>query len=78
MTTKKYKTFVDYYKTDPEFRRKHLERLSEKIECECGFTTARSNLSRHRKSHVHISKMEKINRIKELKEELEQLEKDLE
>ena len=72
----KYKTFVDYYKEDPEFRKKHLEKLSERIQCECGFVTARCNLSRHKKSHVHIDKMEKINRIKVLKEELAQLERE--
>lgn len=76
MTDKdKYKTFVDYYHSDPEFRQKHLDKLKEKIICECGFVTARCNLSRHRKSHLHINKIEKINRIKELEAELKKLKK---
>ena len=75
MTTK-YKTFVDYYREDPDFRKKHLERLNEKVECECGFITARGNLSRHKKSHLCVDKMKKINRIRELKEELMRLERE--
>jgi hypothetical protein len=75
--TSKYKTFKDYYHTDPEFRKKHLERLNEKIVCQCGFETSRSNLSRHMRSHIHIQKMEKINKISELKKELKRLENEL-
>jgi hypothetical protein len=72
--TSKYKTFKDYYDSDPEFRKKHLERSNEKVICECGFVSARSNLARHKKSHLHINKMKKINRINELKKELKKLE----
>lgn len=81
----KYKTFTDYYNNDPEFRRKHLEKLKEKVECECGFVTARSNLSRHKKSHLHIEKMEEIEeekeniiKKKELEKKLEKMMKELE
>lgn len=73
MTTQ-HKTFVDYYREDSDFRKKHLAKLSEKIECPCGFHTARANLSRHRKSHIHIEKMKRIDRIQELKDELMRLE----
>ena len=73
----KYKTYKDYYHESPEFRKKQLERLAEKVECECGFVCARSNLSRHRKNHLHIEKMEKINRIIELQEELDRLKREL-
>jgi hypothetical protein len=69
----KYKTFSDYYKEDSDFKEKHLNKMKEKILCECGFETARANLYRHRKSHIHIEKMERINRIKELEEELKRL-----
>lgn len=74
-TSSKNKTFKDYYNNDPEFRKKHLEWQKEKVICECGFVTARSNLYRHRKSHIHINKMDKINRIHELEAELEKLRK---
>lgn len=75
--TSKYKTFTDYYRTDPEFKKKHLQRLNEKIECDCGFVTSRGNLSRHKHSHLHVNKILKLNRITELKEELEKLEKEI-
>ena len=75
MTTSKYKTFKEYYNEDPEFRRRQLERLAEKVECECGYVCAKGNLSRHRKSHIHIEKMEKINRIQELEAELKKIKK---
>lgn len=69
----KYKTFKEYYDEDPEFRKKHLEKLNEKIECECGFVTARCNISRHRKSHLHENKMQKIGKIFELKQDKQEL-----
>ena len=47
--------------------------MNEKITCECELETARGNLYRHRKNHLHIEKMEKINKIKELEEELKRL-----
>ena len=72
-STKKYKTFSDYYHEDEEFRKKHLERLNEKIICDCGFVTARGNLYRHKKSNKHIKKMKTINRIAELEAELKML-----
>lgn len=75
-------TFKKYYE-DPEFKKKHLEKMSEKIKCDCGFMTARCNLSRHKKSHIHIKKMEKagklknMEKIKQLKEELKKLKEEL-
>jgi hypothetical protein len=69
MATKKYKTFADYYKSDPEFRKRHLEKLKEEVECECGFVTAKCNLARHRKNHLHTKRMENIKRMNEIKEE---------
>lgn len=65
MTTK-HKTFKDYYDNDDEFRKKHLKKLNEKVECECGAISARSNLYRHRKSHLHIQKMGKADEIAKL------------
>lgn len=73
MSEKKYKTFTDYYNEDEEFRKKHLEKMNEKIVCECGFITARANLYRHRKSHKHVEKMDKLNKIAKLETELKML-----
>jgi hypothetical protein len=75
MTTK-YKTFAEHYNSDPDFRKKHLAKMCEKVKCECGFVTARCNMSRHKKSHLHIEKMEKINKEKEIREKIENLKKE--
>lgn len=55
--TPKKKTFSEYY-ADPEFKRKHLERLRELVDCECGAHVTRSNMSRHKKSPRHLKKAE--------------------
>lgn len=56
-------TFKKTYDSDPEFKRKHLDYVTTKVMCECGFQTCRNNLIKHRKSHLHI------NRLKALKEQ---------
>lgn len=73
----KYKTFMDYYNSDPEFKKRHLQKMNEKVECECGFICMKSNLYRHKQGYIHINKMKKINRINQLKEELNKLEKEI-
>lgn len=51
---KKAKTFKDYY-ADPEYRRKHLAYISERVKCnDCGIETARCNMSKHKKTVKHI------------------------
>ena len=54
MTEKKYKTFKDYYHEDEEFRKKHISRMLEKVEC--GAMVSRNNRSRYLKSHLHQKK----------------------
>ena len=77
MSEKKYKTFVDYYKEDDEFRKKHLDYMKEQVECECGMKIGRGNMTRHKKGHLHLDKIEKVRRIKELRQELKKLKKEL-
>lgn len=44
---KKYKTFTDYYK-DPEYKKKHKEYMSQKVECKyCKKIVTRSNMTNH-------------------------------
>ena len=47
-------SFKDRYDTDVEFKKRHLNCIKEKIVCHCGKTVARSNLSGHRKTRVHL------------------------
>jgi hypothetical protein len=78
------------YHEDPEYRRKHLEYISEKITCECGITTTRGNLSHHRGTNKHKTwiREQKDNQlsdtiqnlfteIKELKKEIKRINKQL-
>jgi hypothetical protein len=51
------KTFKNYYNNDPEFRRKHLDKMMERIECNCGFVTSRNNLTKHKRSRNHLKRM---------------------
>jgi hypothetical protein len=52
-------TFKEYYDTDPEFKKNHLQYMSERITCECGLTSSRNNLPRHRKGARHAKEMKK-------------------
>ena len=74
MTTK---TFREYY-ADPEFRRRHLERLTEPVECpNCSTTVGKVNLSRHMKSPVCkrrcVQKNPKIKALNDLKAQINAL-----
>lgn len=84
----KVKSFKDYYNENPEFRRKHLEKLKAKVVCECGFVTALSNLYTHKKGRIHKNmmdskdknndkKLEIIDKIKELQSQLQDYEASL-
>ena len=53
-------TFKENYDNDPEFKKKHLKYVTEKVKCECGFMTCRNNILKHKKSHIHINKMQSI------------------
>lgn len=57
------------YKTDPEFKKKHLAMMCEKIKCECGRTVTRGNLATHKKTSVHKHYDETKNLTKTLKVE---------
>ena len=65
--------FKKYYDNNPEFKKRHLKRMSQKITCECGFVTARGNLSRHKKGHLHIQRMGDYDEIVELEEAMEEI-----
>lgn len=67
------KTFKDYY-ADPEFRRRHLEKLNEKVCCDiCSAYTAKTNRKRHQRSHLCQNK-ENATELKKLKRKLKKYE----
>jgi hypothetical protein len=50
------KTFKNYYDNDSEFRRKHLDKMMERVEYNCGFIISRNNLTKHKWSRNHLKK----------------------
>lgn len=50
----KYKTFKEYYQNE-DYKRKHLEKITEKIPCECGQDIMRVYMSRHMKTKKHLN-----------------------
>lgn len=49
------KSFREYY-ANADFKRRHLDKMKEKIECECGKFITRSNMSAHKKTKVHLKR----------------------
>lgn len=71
------KTFKDYYQ-DPEFRKRHKAYILTKVECPCGATTARCNMTRHKKSSKHQlweSKQVSVTKLTKLENKIKELEK---
>lgn len=66
-TTKK---FTDYY-ADPEFKKKHLNYVMTKVNCECGGRYMRSNKSNHYLTSKHILNL----RLKQAEELIKQVNK---
>ncbi len=63
---KQQKTFKEYY-ADPEYKRRHLARMQEKLECPtCNVSISRSNMSKHKKTKHHIRVAAKIESPSEL------------
>ena len=53
---KQSKQFKEYY-SDPEFKKKHLKYIKEKVECSCGKQISRSNMSTHVKTKLHQKRL---------------------
>ncbi len=49
-----------YYDKTPELKRRHLDRLKEKLPCKCGKMVTRSNMSKHLVSKQHAKHLEEI------------------
>lgn len=65
------KSFKEYYTSNEEFKKRHLEKMKEMITCECGCVTARSHIYRHKKSQKHINTMALLNELENKKENKE-------
>jgi hypothetical protein len=67
MSAEKKFNFSEYYNSNPEFRERHKKYMSEKKPCSCGFVTARSNMSKHKKSSNHTKRMAEFENNLEIK-----------
>jgi hypothetical protein len=51
---KKHVCFMDYYNNDPEYRKIHVNKMMEKVECKCcNVEMSKGNLSHHRNTQKH-------------------------
>lgn len=57
--------FKSKYYSNPEYKKKHIAYISEKIKCECGTTTARCNMYKHIQTAKHKQMMDLINKSKQ-------------
>jgi hypothetical protein len=60
---KKKFNFKEYYNSNEEFKKRHLEKLREKVFCPCGHLVARVNLSKHKRTKVHLTQLEYKNKL---------------
>jgi len=56
--------FMDRYHNDPEYRKKHINKMCEKIECDCGSIISRSNMTNHKRSGKHQQWVDENTKIK--------------
>jgi hypothetical protein len=56
-------TFKEYYDANPEFRRKHLDKMLTKVACECGHIVNRCSLIRHKKTKSHERQLNAVKKI---------------
>ena len=57
---KKIFCFKDYYANNDEFRAKHIQYMSQHIECSCGQSIIRSYKSRHMRTPAHNKRINNI------------------
>lgn len=84
------KKWMDKYHNDPEFKEKHIKRLTTKVECECGRKVLHGYMAIHRKKAIHtramevkehankqISKDDLLKQLKQIQDCVKQLQKNL-
>lgn len=54
------KTFVfkEYYNSNEEFRKRHLEKMKAKVVCECGHLVNKYWMTQHKRTKIHKSQMD--------------------
>lgn len=54
---KKIFNFKEYYNSNEEYRKRHIEKALTPVKCDCGMVVGRCNLSRHKKSKSHAKQI---------------------
>lgn len=62
---KKKFSFKAYMDTHPESKQRHKNYVSAKVECDCGRTVSRGNLSKHKLTSVHTTALCGIKSVKQ-------------
>jgi predicted DsbA family dithiol-disulfide isomerase len=56
--------FKNKYYSDPEYRKKHLEKITKPVLCECGITTNITYIKRHKNTQKHKAIMNALEKLK--------------
>jgi septal ring factor EnvC (AmiA/AmiB activator) len=67
-TTKKHKTYKEYYQEDEEFRNRQKKYLAERIMCECNTWCTRAHIATHRRTNLHKNRLERLSKTTEIEE----------
>lgn len=55
MENNKKFNFKEYYNNNPEFKKKQLKRMKERVLCTCGKSVLKYALNKHKLSKVHLN-----------------------
>jgi hypothetical protein len=55
---KKKFVFKEYYATNTEFRQRHLEKMKQKVRCDCGRFINKYSLAKHTRTKSHAMQMD--------------------
>lgn len=73
---KKKFNFKNYIDNNPAFKKRHMDYVSQKVECTCGRHITRGNLSKHKTTSIHKNGLKIAEKeVKEKDEDKEQLNK---
>lgn len=61
--------FAEYYKNNPEFQKRHKEKLAQPVVCTCGKTIRKSYLTTHMKNKAHEKYLAIQNDLKQKKDD---------
>ena len=61
---KKKFCFKEYYNSNPEFKKRHLAKLAEKVLCSCGKTCSKGRYAKHLMTTLHLNAVKSSDEVK--------------